>query len=220
MFVITLRSVVFSAATLFTVLTSAAAAQNLEAAPDGEPSSPRAQSTSDSSRNEPASQSNVAAVDDDDAALVLAEPDFRVLNLPSTLRLPLRGSSFQLTHRFNGNVRQGSFDGNASNLSGSIKERRSGSSTGLVSRGICKPLPIARRSTRPFSSTVTSTFTRPSIRTGRYEVSFRREPSIRARRFRISAAALSSRARKCLEVGRARKRAQPGQPSTRSKETT
>jgi hypothetical protein len=49
---------------------------------------------------------------------VLAEPDFRVLNLPSTLRLPLRGSNFQLTHRFNGNLRQGSFDENASNLFG------------------------------------------------------------------------------------------------------
>jgi hypothetical protein len=56
--------------------------------------------------------------DTDDAELVLAEPDFRVLNLPSTLRLPLRGSSFQLTHRFNGNLRQGSFNGNASNLFG------------------------------------------------------------------------------------------------------
>ena len=75
MFVITHRSIVFSAAALFTVLTSAAAAQE-------------AQSTSDPSRGEPASQSDVTAGDDDDAALVLAEPDFRVLNLPSTLRLP------------------------------------------------------------------------------------------------------------------------------------
>jgi hypothetical protein len=95
MFAITHRSIVFSAAALFTVLTSAAAAQNPE----------------------PASQSNVTAADDD-GALVLAEPDFRVLNLPSTLRLPLHGSSFQLTHRFNGNLRQGSFNGNASNLFG------------------------------------------------------------------------------------------------------
>jgi hypothetical protein len=55
---------------------------------------------------------------DDAADVVLAEPDFRVLNLPSTLRLPVRASSFQLTHRFNGNLRQGSFSGNASNLFG------------------------------------------------------------------------------------------------------
>jgi len=49
---------------------------------------------------------------------VLAEPDFRVLNLPSTLRLPRHGSSFQMTHRFNGNLRQGSFNENGSNLFG------------------------------------------------------------------------------------------------------
>jgi hypothetical protein len=58
------------------------------------------------------------AADDDDAALVLAEPDFRVLNLPSTLRLPRYGSNFQLTHRFNGNLRRGSFSQHASNLFG------------------------------------------------------------------------------------------------------
>jgi hypothetical protein len=105
MFVITHRSIVFSAAALITVLTSAAAAQE-------------AQPTSDPSRNQPASQSSVTARDHGDEELVLAEPDFRVLNLPSTLRLPLHGSSFQLTHRFNGNLRQGSFNGNASNLFG------------------------------------------------------------------------------------------------------
>jgi hypothetical protein len=55
---------------------------------------------------------------DDDAALVLAEPDFRVLNLPSTLRLPLHKSNFQLTHRFNGNLQRGSFSDNAGNLFG------------------------------------------------------------------------------------------------------
>ena len=49
---------------------------------------------------------------------VLAEPDFRVLNLPSTLRLPRHGSNFQLTHRFNGNLRRGSLGGNAGNLFG------------------------------------------------------------------------------------------------------
>jgi hypothetical protein len=54
----------------------------------------------------------------DDAALQLAEPDFRVLNLPSTLRLPRNGSNFQLTHRFNGNLKDGSFSDQASNLFG------------------------------------------------------------------------------------------------------
>jgi Membrane bound beta barrel domain (DUF5777) len=104
MLVITRRSVVFSAAALFTVLTSAAAAQT-------------PQSTPDPSR-QPTVQSGMTADENDDAELVLAEPDFRVLNLPSTLRLPLHGSSFQLTHRFNGNLRQGSFNENSSNLFG------------------------------------------------------------------------------------------------------
>jgi hypothetical protein len=93
MFVITLRLIVLATVALFTVALSVAAAQ--EAQPNA-----------------------TATAEDDDAALVLAEPDFRVLNLPSTLRLPIRGSSFQLTHRFNGNLRQGSFSENGSNLFG------------------------------------------------------------------------------------------------------
>ena len=105
MFVITHRSFVFSAAALLTVLTAAAAAQEVP-------------SPSDPSRQEPTSQSAVTNADDDDAALVLAEPDFRVLNLPSTLRLPRYGSNFQLTHRFNGNLRHDSLGGNAGNLFG------------------------------------------------------------------------------------------------------
>src|SRR5688500_11830913 len=105
MFVIARRSIVFSAAALFSVWTSGAAAQSVS-------------STSGASRIEPASQSGAPAADDDDAAPVLAEPDFRVLNLPSTLRLPLHGSSFQLTHRFNGNLRRGSLGGNAGTLFG------------------------------------------------------------------------------------------------------
>jgi uncharacterized beta barrel domain-containing protein DUF5777 len=105
MFVITHRSIVFSAAALLTVLTSAATAQE-------------AQSTADPSQSQPAIQSDVTAGDTDDAELVLAEPDFRVLNLPSTLRLPRHGSSFQLTHRFNGNLRHGSFSGQAGSLFG------------------------------------------------------------------------------------------------------
>jgi hypothetical protein len=83
-----------------------------------DPCSVRAQSTSDPSRSEPASQSGVTAADHDDAGLALAEPEFRDLNLPLTLRLPLHGSSFQLTPRLNGNLRQGSVTGNANNLFG------------------------------------------------------------------------------------------------------
>ena len=104
MFVIRHRSIAVSITTLFTVLSSTVAAQG--------------QSTSDLSNTQPAIQSSVTADYNDDGALVLAEPDFRVLNLPSTLRLPVRGSNFQLTHRFNGNLRQGTFEENASNLFG------------------------------------------------------------------------------------------------------
>lgn len=36
----------------------------------------------------------------DDAVLSLAEPDFTIVNLPTSLRLPLFGSAFRVTHRF------------------------------------------------------------------------------------------------------------------------
>ncbi len=47
-----------------------------------------------------------------------AEPDFVVVNLPTTLRLPLFKSNFRLTHRFAGNLRNGSFSQQAGNLFG------------------------------------------------------------------------------------------------------
>ena len=55
---------------------------------------------------------------DDDAALEPAEPDFTLVNIPTTLRLPLHAGTFHLTHRFAGNLRQGSFGDQASNLFG------------------------------------------------------------------------------------------------------
>jgi hypothetical protein len=54
----------------------------------------------------------------DEAALDPAEPDFYVVNLPTTLRLPRHKSTFRLTHRFGGNLREGSFGDQASNLFG------------------------------------------------------------------------------------------------------
>src|SRR5215207_1737747 len=102
MFINTRRSIVSPAAALLIMWASLAGAQ--------EPPVPEASPTS--------SQPTVTADQTDDAALVLAEPDFRVLNLPSTLKLPLHGSSFQMTHRFNGNLRRGGFSENAGNLFG------------------------------------------------------------------------------------------------------
>jgi hypothetical protein len=55
---------------------------------------------------------------DDDAVLTPAEPDYRLINLPTTLRLPRYKSSFALTHRFNGNLRIGTFSDHAEGLFG------------------------------------------------------------------------------------------------------
>ena len=54
----------------------------------------------------------------DDAALNLAEPDFVVINLPTTLRLPRFKGNFRLTHRFAGNLRNGTFGQQAGSLFG------------------------------------------------------------------------------------------------------
>lgn len=59
-----------------------------------------------------------AASDDDDARLRPAEPDFTVVNLPTTLPLPLHSGNFHLTHRFGENLRNDSFGKQASNLWG------------------------------------------------------------------------------------------------------
>src|SRR5262245_50784074 len=46
------------------------------------------------------------------------DPDYRVINLPTAVRMPLHKSNFQLTHRFGGNLRRGDFGYQASNLFG------------------------------------------------------------------------------------------------------
>jgi hypothetical protein len=104
MSVITRRPIVLLTVALLTTSTVAVAAEEPQSAAAGSPGQQVVQSA--------------ASTGNDDAEPVLAEPDFRVLNLPSTLRLPAHGSSFQLTHRFNGNLRHGSFTDNASNLFG------------------------------------------------------------------------------------------------------
>src|SRR5882672_5858297 len=60
----------------------------------------------------------VASDDDDDAVLRPLEPDFTLINLPTTLPLPRYKSNFRLTHRFNGNLRLDGFGGQAANLFG------------------------------------------------------------------------------------------------------
>ena len=55
---------------------------------------------------------------DDDAALTPAEPDVVVVNLPTSLALPTFKGNFRLTHRFAGNLRNGTFGQQAGNLFG------------------------------------------------------------------------------------------------------
>jgi Membrane bound beta barrel domain (DUF5777) len=72
-----------------------------------------------STASTPASSTTTAqTADDDDARLDPAEPDFVVINLPTTLRLPRHKGDFHLTHRFEGNLRDGSFSDQLSNFFG------------------------------------------------------------------------------------------------------
>ena len=65
---------------------------------------------------DPAAQA--PAADDDDEKLRPLEPDFSLVNLPTTLPLPVHAGNFYLTHRFNENLRLDSFGTQASNLFG------------------------------------------------------------------------------------------------------
>jgi hypothetical protein len=48
----------------------------------------------------------------------LVEPDYRLINLPTTTVLPARGGNFDLTHRFLGNLARGEFSDHLNNLFG------------------------------------------------------------------------------------------------------
>jgi hypothetical protein len=56
--------------------------------------------------------------EEDDAALQLAEPEYRLINLPTTMLLPRNRGSFELTHRFGANLAQGDFWEHAKSLFG------------------------------------------------------------------------------------------------------
>ena len=55
---------------------------------------------------------------DDPAALKLAEPDFTLVALPTSLRLPKFGSAFRVTHRFTRPLNDGDFGDLAEDLFG------------------------------------------------------------------------------------------------------
>jgi hypothetical protein len=105
---------------------------------------PAAGQTSEPRAEPPAASPTVAAQPAaDDAALDLAEPDFTVVNIPTTLRLPLHKGNFHLTHRFNGNLRcQG--DGCLSNLASNLFGIDQGATIGFEYRfGIAPHLEAA-----------------------------------------------------------------------------
>jgi hypothetical protein len=87
----------------FTSLTATAHAQ---------PPAATAQATADPQAATP------PPADDDDAKLRPLEPDFSLVNLPTTLPLPVHAGDFHLTHRFNENLRNDSFGTQASNFFG------------------------------------------------------------------------------------------------------
>jgi hypothetical protein len=78
----------------------------------------RAQSAPAAAPPAPAATQSSQATDDADRARRIAEADFTVTNLPTTLRLPRHGGSFRLTHRFLLNLDGTSFSDAASNIFG------------------------------------------------------------------------------------------------------
>jgi hypothetical protein len=54
----------------------------------------------------------------DDGALSVVQPDFTVINLPTTLRLPAMKSAFRVTHRFGLSLTRGSFGQDAESFFG------------------------------------------------------------------------------------------------------
>ena len=87
--------------------------------PASDPQSAQPQSASQTTTaGDPATQSAATQEPDDDRLPSATEPDYRLVNLATTLRLPSHRMSFELTHRFDSNLMQGTFAENASNLFG------------------------------------------------------------------------------------------------------
>ncbi len=66
----------------------------------------------------PPAQADTSAVDDEDMSFQRAQPDFTLVNLPTTLRLPRYKSAFRVTHRFTRPLGQGSFTDSLADLFG------------------------------------------------------------------------------------------------------
>src|SRR5258708_9547175 len=79
-----------------------------------------------------------SAQDDDDRVLKLAEPDFTLIILPTSLRLPVHGSAFRVTHRF---TRPLSSDSCPNSVWGDALRLASSARTGLAHRVAIAPTP-------------------------------------------------------------------------------
>jgi Membrane bound beta barrel domain (DUF5777) len=75
-------------------------------------------STAAAAQDDPATAVPQESQPSDDAVLRLAEPDYRLINTPTTLVLPRNRGAFELTHRFNENLAKGSFGSHADRLFG------------------------------------------------------------------------------------------------------
>jgi hypothetical protein len=64
------------------------------------------------------SRAQSSAPNPDDSALNVVEPDFTVINLPTTLRLPARKSAFRVTHRFGRSLTRSTFGQDAETFFG------------------------------------------------------------------------------------------------------
>ncbi|HEY2152098.1 MAG TPA: DUF5777 family beta-barrel protein [Vicinamibacterales bacterium] len=71
-----------------------------------QPPEPAPPPAADTAAATPSAGDDMAALadDDDDARLRPMEPDYSLVNLPTTLPLPVHGGNFHLTHRFNENL--------------------------------------------------------------------------------------------------------------------
>jgi hypothetical protein len=64
------------------------------------------------------SRAQSSAPNPDDAALNVVQPDFTVINLPTTLRLPAMKSAFRVTHRFGRSLTRSTFGQDAESFFG------------------------------------------------------------------------------------------------------
>ena len=97
-----------------------------------------------------------AQQDEDDAVLKLAEPDFTLVGLPTSLRLARFKSAFRVTHRFTRPLGQGDFGDLAGDLFGIDSGALIGLDTGSGSCETARSASTERATRRSRSSASTA----------------------------------------------------------------